>query len=143
MWKWLKSCPLLLGVLCCVTFVYNGNGWQLDWHGMIMGLIALGVMGIVLMYRAYKSLQQLWLENGLSLRKVKKYDKWVVALVFLSMLHGRWEGRIIEGLRPNEMVPQWLFAWSDPTWQVPFLLALVAVLFLYKILVLTKGLSEK
>ena len=142
-WLWLKSYPLILLLLCSVNFVYNSESWQIGWPGLAGGLVALGVIGLILLYKLQKSLQELWVRKGLAPGKVKtKYDKLVPVAIVLSVFHWQWHGRRIEGIYPDELMFKWSLALGDPQWGIPFVLALIAVVFLYKIIVLTNGLLE-
>jgi len=132
---------ILLIVLACVKFQYHGRTFDLEYPGLVVGFLVMIVMGVVLLFRAFNALQDLFIARGrLTSRVVCKYDILLPLAIIAVALKGAWHAGTVTDAAGVEM-PRFFFGWSDATWDVPFVAALVGLLFLVRVILLLRALA--
>ena len=136
------SIGLLL--LACVRFEYHSQSlsWSVSSPGLSGGVAVLGIVAVVVLFRIFNAAQDACIARGLLGSRIQsRYDILIPIAIVLVAAQGRWYGAQVE-YPSGQAGHQWELAWSDPGWAVPFIAALIGVVFLTRILVLVRALSH-
>lgn len=139
--KYPVICILLL-LVACVHYEENTATSSFNFHGLAVGLMVLGIMGIVLVFRIFSAFESLSLTKGwLGSKPTYRYDILIPIAIVVVAFHGRSVGPMITGIG-RKPVYQWEFIWSDSTLNGYFILALIAVVFLHRVVVLIRAIES-
>lgn len=131
-----KLLLLLLLVLFTMSFSYKGQTWQMEWSGLSAGTIILGIICVILLFKLKHLLKQSCVQRGIEISQASEYDVCFWIGLWITLFRGYWSGENLPGTPEGELAPKWSLAWSDNTWQWPFLLVLFFVIYSYKIFVM-------
>lgn len=132
---------IVLILLACIRFEYRTDRWEFSIPGLQGGIVIIAIVGLVLVFRILNAVQDVCVARGLIESRVSSQYDLLIPVAFVAVIfHGRWTGDLIEGM-DGETVYQWEFAWSDPRYAMPFLGALLVVVFLLRVQALLKAIK--
>lgn len=125
--------PAFLIFVACIGFEYRTPSSQLSVPGLVGGLAVLGIVAVVLSHRIFKHFENVCREKGwLTVPVQHRYDiLFPIAFVAASLKWQYLGPEIVDTL--GKAVPQWEIAWSDPTLDVYFVLAMFVVVVLLRV----------
>lgn len=133
---------MALLLLACIKFEYQTDSWSVNSSGLGAGVIVLGIIAIVLLFRIYNAAQDACIARGFLKAKVRcKYDILIPLGILAVAIHANWHGEPFHGA--GESGFRWAFAWSDSAWDVPFIAALVGVVLLTRIFYLLRAIAQE
>lgn len=142
---WFRKYPvvcILLLLAACVHYEENTATSSSSFPGMFNGLAVLSVVGIVLVFRIFNAIESLSLAKGwLGSKPTYRYDILIPIGIVAAAFKWRSAGPMIMGM-DGKPAYQWEFTWSDSTLNGYFVLALIAVVFLQRVVVLIRAIES-
>ena len=122
-----------LVLIACIRFEYNTPTWRLVVPGLPAGVVALGVIAALLLFRLDRVVRRLCVFQHVSPREIPcRYYVLIPIGAAAVAVKGHWHGQPITDLFGNPAY-RWDLLWSDPNLDVAFLAALVCVVFLFRV----------
>ena len=136
---------LILLLLACIKFEYNGATWTVSSPGLPAGFAVLVVLGVLMIYQIFKmfnTVQDVLISRGIIPSRIRcKYDLLIPLCILAVCNQGRWMGDPFKGGLGSSGY-HWELIWGDSHWAVPFILALVGVILLFRIFELCRSIVE-
>jgi hypothetical protein len=134
---------IALLLLACVRFEYQTASWSINSPGLAGGLVVLGIIALVLLFRIFNAAQDACISRGLLHSRIHcKYDVLIPIGILAVFVQVRYCGeRFRDG--PGKSGFRWEFVWGDRDWSVPFFVALVGVVLLIRILYLVRAIAQE
>jgi len=132
---------IALIALACIKFEYQTDTWSISSPGLAGGVVVLGIIAIVLLFRIFNAAQDVFIVRGLLPSRIRcKYDVLIPIGILAVAIYPRWVGEPFQGAGKSGF--RWEFAWSDSEWAAPFIGALVGVVFLTRIFYLFRAMAQ-
>lgn len=133
---------MALLLLACVKFKYESESWSIGSAGLAAGVVVLAIIAIVLLFRIFNAVQDACIARRLLKFRIRsKYDLLIPFGILAVAIKARWLGESLHGT--GKSAYHWEFAWSDPSWDVPFIGALIGVIFLLRIFYLFRAIAQE
>jgi hypothetical protein len=143
--SWFRRYPLVeiaLIMLFCVHFEYHTATWSVESPGLGGGLVILGIIGIVLAYQIVSAVEELCLKKGwMTAQSPYRYDLVVYVAIVAVLPNLRWFGPLTTDMFGNR-VPEWEFGWVEGGKRLYFVLAVMAAMYLLRVLHLLQALNK-
>ena len=121
-----------LVVFACMRFEINAATWRLVVPGLSGGMLALGVVAAMLLFRLDRAVRRLCVSHRISPREIQCWYYFLIPFGAAAVaIKGHWYGQLVTDLFGNP-VYRWELVWGDPRLDLAFLAALVFVIFLLR-----------
>ena len=125
---------LILLLLACMKFEYNGLNWTVRSPGLPAGFALLIIFAVVMIYKIFKmfnAVQDVLVSRGIIPSRIRcKYDLLIPIGILAVCYQGRWMGDPFKSELGSSGY-RWELIWGDYHWAAPFIFALVGVVLLF------------
>ncbi|GEM_PF-3202188 len=133
---------IFLLLLACIHWEYHGETSSISLPGLSGGLVVLGIVALVVLYRIYKALKNVCATHGIDTKRFhSKYDVLIPIAVIPVLGHAIWYGPTAGSHLQGGAEYRWTFEWGDSNWGAAFLVVLVSVVYLLRILAMLRALG--
>ena len=144
----LRYClPVFWFLFACATLIYYERNWEkggkICFDGFGVGLFVSIILCIILCICIFRRIENILIARGsIQARISTPYDLFPILLLLPFFIHAQWFGRPISWPVPDVHTDEWVFKWGQNDYQMLVYLAILGLLFLYRVYRLLLAVSE-